>query len=402
MANRHVNDKQRKVLDWLAAGGSVDPPEPEMKLSAAALKARGLVKVRRPSGKWTAELTETGRYYVEHGDYPDTSVRAPAQRQRRPAVKRRASTSQVVSTPKVVELEHQPSSDPEDEVPIKELIVKPHPAVRELRDRPRRLPKFAQRRCQLIAHTLVTEALARGWEVTAVPTRKEADHLGKSKFTYEHSSLFFIDAGHCKVGFIFDEKQTRIDHVDTAEEAAKRAKGQYVWAPRYDYLSTGLLRLHFVTDGGKDRSPLVDGPRARIEDKIAVILARVEKASTEAVAAAERRRAWQEEWDAKERERERIAELRRGYEKWEAALHSQADAWARHRDLVAFVEAVAALPDEQRNDAFVEWAKAHLDALDPRLRLPDGDQPGWTHEQRARNGRLSMPQQPAWMNASYR
>lgn len=29
MSPRPVNDKQRKVLDWLVAGGSQDPPEPQ-------------------------------------------------------------------------------------------------------------------------------------------------------------------------------------------------------------------------------------------------------------------------------------------------------------------------------------------------------------------------------------
>ncbi len=64
MANRPINDKQRQVLDWLATGETQDPPTPEMKLSAAALKSRGLVKVRRPQGKWTCELTDLGEYYV--------------------------------------------------------------------------------------------------------------------------------------------------------------------------------------------------------------------------------------------------------------------------------------------------------------------------------------------------
>ena len=48
MPPRPVNDAQREVLDWLAAGGSQDPPRPEMKLSAASAAARGLVKVRPP------------------------------------------------------------------------------------------------------------------------------------------------------------------------------------------------------------------------------------------------------------------------------------------------------------------------------------------------------------------
>jgi len=37
MANRPVNDKQRRVLDWLSTGATQDPPEPEMKLSEHAL-----------------------------------------------------------------------------------------------------------------------------------------------------------------------------------------------------------------------------------------------------------------------------------------------------------------------------------------------------------------------------
>ena len=40
MAPRPVNDAQRKVLDCLATGATQDPPEPEMKLSAAALESR--------------------------------------------------------------------------------------------------------------------------------------------------------------------------------------------------------------------------------------------------------------------------------------------------------------------------------------------------------------------------
>jgi len=65
MTPRPVNDAQRAVLDWLAAGGSQDPPRSEMKLSAAALAGRGLVKVRaragggRPSSRARAGTTSS-------------------------------------------------------------------------------------------------------------------------------------------------------------------------------------------------------------------------------------------------------------------------------------------------------------------------------------------------------
>jgi hypothetical protein len=67
---RPVNEAQWRVLDWLAAGGSQDRPATVMKGSSAALISRGLVRVTRAGGKWTANLTETGRHFVEHRRYP--------------------------------------------------------------------------------------------------------------------------------------------------------------------------------------------------------------------------------------------------------------------------------------------------------------------------------------------
>jgi hypothetical protein len=40
------------------------------KNSARALQGRGLVHVARRQGVWIAEITDAGRHYVEHGDYP--------------------------------------------------------------------------------------------------------------------------------------------------------------------------------------------------------------------------------------------------------------------------------------------------------------------------------------------
>lgn len=80
MAQRPIKVAQRKVLAWLAARGSQDPATPEMKLSASSLQARELVRVRRTRGKWTAELTDAGLYFVEHGKYPpkpEPTARAP-------------------------------------------------------------------------------------------------------------------------------------------------------------------------------------------------------------------------------------------------------------------------------------------------------------------------------------
>lgn len=71
MALRDVNDRQRAILTWIADGcPERDWPDETHKHSARALANRGLVKVSRSSGRWTAALTDDGKYFNQHGEYP--------------------------------------------------------------------------------------------------------------------------------------------------------------------------------------------------------------------------------------------------------------------------------------------------------------------------------------------
>lgn len=73
MTRRHVNDQQWFVLSWVADGcpdGVFEEGDHGHKISARALSNRGLVKVRRKAGKWHAQLTDTGRYYLENQRFP--------------------------------------------------------------------------------------------------------------------------------------------------------------------------------------------------------------------------------------------------------------------------------------------------------------------------------------------
>lgn len=394
MSPRPVNDKQRKVLDWLAAGGSQDPPEPEMKLSAAALKTRGLVKVRRSGGKWTAELTEAGRYYVEHGGYPPKPGPAPrAKPARAPKAEREPVRRQSVTElipPAAPEPEATAPEDVPDDVPLRQVIRRPHPAIKEIRDRPGRLPKFARRRCLLIAHSLVTEALARGWKVTPVIGQPHKDYWGTRSVRYDMKSLLLIDAGHAPVGLIFDEVTKRQPHEDTKEEAAKRAKGQYVYTPTYDYIGIGRLRLH-LTQRDSKAGNYTDGARTTVEDKLSDVLEAIEAASKQVLHWEEVRRQRAAEEEARRKETERIAKLRHEYETWEAALTDGAKAWRQHVQLREYLAAIEELAPEG-SSTFIEWARGHLDATDPHLRLPEGGVPEWPHEDRARTGRYTKPQ----------
>ena len=67
---RAVNKSQRAVLGWLATGQQGPPPVTAYKTCAVALETRGLAKVSRARGVWTATPTEAGHYYCKHGQYP--------------------------------------------------------------------------------------------------------------------------------------------------------------------------------------------------------------------------------------------------------------------------------------------------------------------------------------------
>jgi excisionase family DNA binding protein len=66
-----LNDTQVAVLKWIADGC----PEGVMhgfsyKTTAKALQDRRLVSVSRKRGAWQAQITEAGRFYLQHGRHP--------------------------------------------------------------------------------------------------------------------------------------------------------------------------------------------------------------------------------------------------------------------------------------------------------------------------------------------
>ncbi|MFE3737833.1 hypothetical protein [Streptomyces sp. NPDC059134] len=87
-----MNDRQLALLTRI--GGATAPvtsDSPELAVTARALRDRGLVTMPRKNGRWQAEITDAGRFYLEHGHHPDRPELA--------ARKARAATSEAeVST----------------------------------------------------------------------------------------------------------------------------------------------------------------------------------------------------------------------------------------------------------------------------------------------------------------
>lgn len=95
-----LNDTQTAMLRWLAAEPADGEATNPQRLTARALATRKLVKISGRGPSWHAALTDAGRHYLEHGEYPDghfvtqrrpqsESAPVPPQRQRpvkKPAV----------------------------------------------------------------------------------------------------------------------------------------------------------------------------------------------------------------------------------------------------------------------------------------------------------------------------
>lgn len=63
-----LTDCQREVLTWIGDGCPPrEWPDETHKNTARALASRGLAEVARKKKVWTAEITEAGEYYLEHG-----------------------------------------------------------------------------------------------------------------------------------------------------------------------------------------------------------------------------------------------------------------------------------------------------------------------------------------------
>ena len=74
-----LNERQLAVLRRISGGTDpVSAKNPEMATTVYALRNRGLVSTPRRDGIWVAEITDAGRFYLEHGYHPEKPQATPA------------------------------------------------------------------------------------------------------------------------------------------------------------------------------------------------------------------------------------------------------------------------------------------------------------------------------------
>jgi hypothetical protein len=68
-----LNDRQLAVLRWIEAGCPHGMDGQAYKISAAALRARELIRTSGRGERWRAELTDRGRAYLTQPPTPNRS-----------------------------------------------------------------------------------------------------------------------------------------------------------------------------------------------------------------------------------------------------------------------------------------------------------------------------------------
>lgn len=421
MATRDLNERQKQVLQWIVDGVPArDWPDETHKSTAKALQSRRLVTVRRRSGVWSAEPTPAGLYVAKHGTYPDghwatesppsgtggkrppkatravepAEPAAPAPRPHgraaaealvaevraaggrlfvsgsRQADVRKAmyranaiegllrEGERLVSDQHGVTLEPDVAAMP---VPAR-LSTKPHPAITQVRDSRalRGFTKDAARRGLLVLQALAVTAAKDGHGVAAHP----------------NVGLVLTVSGQ-KVNVTLHEPQNRSPRVLTKDEEHRKARGEYLSGPSYDYEQSGRLRLRVEYTEFTEPKPTPTGKIGwRMEDRLDRVYA---ACLHEAAVRAERERQREAEAERRRQQYETDkANARIAYVEMMRAevLAEQVDRWVRCGQIRAYVAALkerasVATPAEiHLSGEWIAWAEEHADGLDPFKSVP--------------------------------
>lgn len=263
-------------------------------------------------------------------------------------------------------------------VTIVESLTGAHPAVRRLsglldgREQGRektlylrgdseatvRLTSATKRRALLVLDAVLRTLDQRGHAVSFdVPNDAWSPYSLQVKVGAEVIKLFIA------------EPSTRTDHKLTVQEQADRTRYGSTYAPKYDFNTSGKLTLRARGAYGMSRR-WSDGSRQRLEDILGEVVIGIEDVAARTAA---RRAELEESWRRQAAEQRR-AETGRVLEHYEDALAAELDAAVedlRRADAIrALVRSVgsAPVPNDKAGAvrAWLAWASAWADALDPR------------------------------------
>jgi hypothetical protein len=417
---RTLNERQLEVLRWIADGsprGGMDGDS--HRISAAALRRRGLVTISGRGPTWLATVTTMGREYLKQADGPTPpvprqanvsvteqlvkdviaaggSLRVPrknwhyqggvdyanrAQLAERygkvPAGKR--LIVEVVSPEELqIALMEAPEDMVEDAppVPVPMKVARYHPVVRQFRERPERheVSRAALPRVLRILQGLIAEAEQRGYSAQLVPVPERGRYGYRSEWSGAHY-------GHILIAIADYSAALRIAEEGLQSRTYWRQRnytyfhGSDRWDSRvldaYEANATGRLQMQLVTGYSRRSAKWADRKTTTLEEELPALLREIEvravederRRHEEKHKAAERELAWQA---AMKKARERHAENYRS-----ETLRAEIAQWSEAQRIRAYCSAIeSSHPDVSETLEWIAWARSHADALDPLQTAP--------------------------------
>jgi hypothetical protein len=414
-----LTQNQVAVLRWIADGcpDGVMPDGYHHRISAAALRSRGLVTISGRGATWAAAVTAAGKEYLEKVNGPERPIARQANVSvtqqlvedviaaggvllvprkswyDRDAIDyvRRAQLAEahgkvpdgkllVTSTLRdeveirLVDVDIEGSSAATEllPVPVPARIARYHAAARGFRDHTglHEVSRDQLQRATRILHAIATEAERRGWLVTT--------DAGAMNLTAQDLV--------CRLTMTEKGVRQRAPWEQQVHHYRNVRPDDYFWRDRelprgpYDKDATGKLTVALSCDGGwfagrqgrwsdrqswtlEERLPhlfreiearIIHGQRMREQERI-----RADETAERARSdAEERERAW---LDLMAIARERLTDDHRI-----ARLTTHVEAWDQARRIRAYCDAVeAAHRDDADTRTWIGWARAHAQRLDP-------------------------------------
>ena len=422
-----LTDRQTIVLRWIGDDCPVGVMEGNScRISAAALRNLGLVKISGRGPTWSAVITDAGRGYLEQVDGPTPplsregngsvteqlvndviaaggSLRVPrrsygvkgvdyerrarlAERNGRvPAGKRLTVTClphaelqiDLVDAPEGTTLDLRP-------VPVPHHVSRYHAVVGAFRNRSDRheVSRSVLPRVSRILQGLVLEAERRGYDVAIGAAGAEDGYRRPARPTNGQPSVLITVGGYSAAVEVSEEGMPSLAYWEQQNRSYtypfSAAVNRLPPRSKYDAHGTGRLTLAIRSahTGSERPTRWSDRKSWTVEEKLPELLREIEVRSAEhrhrlleaARQAAERQRAWEA---AIEVARERHAEQHRV-----EALRDEVDRWHQAERIRAYCNAAAsAYYDSADTAAWLEWAGRYTDGIDPLRLAPQAPAP---------------------------
>jgi hypothetical protein len=367
-----LNDAQLEVLNWVAQ----DCPEGRFegyahRVSAAALKSRGLIRIQGRGATWRTELTDKGRAYLA------TPI-APAPERIRPTAQKLITHPAKASRPDpLVDADPKAATAIQATDPIPHDLRGAHRYIRATRSAASGLKAEPDGRLRLgprsgvvhmqigrqrlhrglaLAHGMISGALRRGWQIEAYGGSRYGYRAGVAMAVREHRYPIEIHEETRALAFTESDIEKwrnesswlRDDRTDKSPPPQRKRKEP-----------TGKLRLILPHGYGGGRATWTDG--STLSDRLDSVFETLERRVAADDNAAEERRRRQEEWRRAEERRAEQARLRRIDEARHSRAVEEMNAWRGSRWLGEYATALRDhlpeldAPEHERIKAWCDW-----------------------------------------------